>query len=153
MVESPLNNSSVGMVPFRNNYSTGDIYGEVFTTKSVLDSLYDMNLTGNIKALGREYIGLGSCSDQLSLVFRPTTVNIDINADGSAGNTHAIKENESPLKYQRVEVVKNINRFESSIKHKSNVFSVVVKNTNLAKDPTGDAAIEAKKKQLRDSVT
>ena len=33
-----------------------------------------------------------------------------------------------------VEVVKNINRFESSIKHKSNVFSVVVENSNLASD-------------------
>jgi len=32
-----------------------------------------------------------------------------------------------------VEVVKNINRFESAIKHKSNVFSVVVENSNLAK--------------------
>ena len=37
-----------------------------------------------------------------------------------------------------VEVVKNINRFESSIKHKSNVFSVVVENSNLVENPNFD---------------
>lgn len=42
------------------------------------------------------------------------------------------------MHYQMVEVVKNINKFESSIKHKPNVFSVVVQNSNLAKDPTAD---------------
>lgn len=37
-----------------------------------------------------------------------------------------------------VEVVKNINRFESSIKHKSNVFSVVVENSNLVENKNSD---------------
>lgn len=37
-----------------------------------------------------------------------------------------------------VEVVKNINRFESSIKHKSNVFSVVVENSNLVENQNSD---------------
>jgi hypothetical protein len=54
-----------------------------------------------------------------------------------------------------VEVVKNINRFESAIKHKSNVFSVVVENSNLAEDTSASAneTLEKYKKQLRDSVT
>ena len=37
-----------------------------------------------------------------------------------------------------VEVVKNINRFESSVKHKSNVFSVVVENSNLVENQNSD---------------
>ena len=37
-----------------------------------------------------------------------------------------------------VEVVKIINRFESSIKHKSNVFSVVVENSNLVENQNSD---------------
>ena len=51
--------------------------------------------------------------------------------------------------------MKNINRFESSIKHKSNVFSVVVKNSNLAPDDSDDAneTLERYKEQLRNSVT
>ena len=54
-----------------------------------------------------------------------------------------------------VEVVKNINRFESSIKHKMNVFSVVVENSNLAPDNSDyrDSKLEDYKKHLRDSVT
>lgn len=54
-----------------------------------------------------------------------------------------------------VEVVKNINRFESAIKHKSNVFSVVVENSNLAPDNSEyrDDKLETYKEQLRNSVT
>ena len=64
------------------------------------------------------------------------------------------------LRYQLVEVVKNINKFESSIKHKSNVFSVVVQNSNLAQNKSVDmdedtvqAKIEKYKEKLRNSVT
>lgn len=59
------------------------------------------------------------------------------------------------LKYQMVEVVKNVNRFESSIKHKSNVFSVVVENSNLAPDnsESRDETLERYKEQLRNSIT
>jgi hypothetical protein len=31
-------------VKYPNNYSTGDIYGDMFVTKSVLDPRYDMNI-------------------------------------------------------------------------------------------------------------
>ena len=53
-------------------------------------------------------------------------------------------------------MVKNINRFESSIKHKSNVFSVVIENSNLSENPNADDKddkLEQYKKSLRDSVT
>jgi len=62
-------------------------------------------------------------------MYVPTTMQID---------EHTAKVNTCPnsqpdgLNYCMVETVKNINRFESSIKHKSNVFSVVVENSNLA---------------------
>ena len=78
-------------IPYPNNYSTGDIYGDVFATKSMLDSNYNMNLsldiwndrdnrwatedektanerkkiyylTNMIHAIGREYINIGQCS-------------------------------------------------------------------------------------------
>ena len=70
-------------------------------------------------------------------------------------------EDDFKMNFQRVEVVRNINRFESSIKHKPNVFSVVVQNSNLAKDPTVDMSntesneykLEKYKESLRDSIT
>lgn len=164
---------------YLNNYSSGDLYGDMFVTKSILGSGYDMDITldyfneetrfwGNdgtqmLKAKGRDYIGLGSCSDQLSLIYKPIDVAIGYEAqEDDAGNmvyderVYARRINPDPmLNYQMVEVVKNINRFESSIKHKSNVFSVVVENSNLAEDASdnADETLEKYKKQLRDSVT
>jgi hypothetical protein len=177
-------------IEYKNNYSTGDLYGDVFTTKSVLDARYDMNMwlgcwdsshnrwTENendgvkmLHAFGRDYIGMGSCSNQLSLFYKQTDVAIgyldefmDVNGDNKPDLDQryiARRENPEPeLKYQMVEVVKNINKFESGIKHKSNVFSVVVENSNLAKsskdekDMTDEEkTLEKYKEQLRNSVT
>lgn len=82
----------------------------------------------------------------------------------SEGMSHTIADGQdgryAELKYQMVETVRNINRFESSIKHKSNVFSVVVENSNLAEDKsvdrdedTPESRLENYKEQLRNSVT
>ena len=52
------------------------------------------------------------------------------------------------------EVVKNINRFESSVKHKSNVFSVVVENSNLVENQNSDDdELKQYKQKLRESIT
>ena len=72
------------------------------------------------------------------------------------------RSSESPyeMNYQMVEVVRNINKFESSIKHKPNVFSMVVQNSNLAPDPSVDMSdvdspeymLEKYKENMRNSV-
>ena len=191
ILESSIKNVTTSGIEYKNNYSTGDLYGDVFTTKSVLDARYDMNMwldcwdsshnrwtenenDGGVKmlhAFGRDYIGMGSCSNQLSLFYKQTDVAIgyldefmDVNGDNKPDPDQryiARRENPEPeLKYQMVEVVKNINKFESGIKHKSNVFSVVVENSNLAKsskdekDMTDEEkTMEKYKEQLRNSVT
>ena len=103
VLETSLRNVSYSGIAYPNNYSTGDIYGDAFTTKSVLNPNYDMNLTLDdwyddesrwateeekndkemkeyltkmIRAVGREYIGLGNCSSQLFLLYKPTDVAI-----------------------------------------------------------------------------
>ena len=158
VLESPLKNSTTAGIKYPNNYSSGDLYGDVFVTKSALDPKYDMNMTADglnpdiLNAIGRDYIGMDSCSNQLSLFYKPTDILIDANRTNVVKTT---RNESSPLKYQMVEVVKNINRFESSIKHKSNVFSVVIENSNLPEDTSdnSDEVLEKYKKQLRDSVT
>lgn len=109
VLETSLRNITSSGIGYPNNYSTGDIYGDVFVTKSVLDPNYNMNLmmdvwndnenrwatdeektanekqksgylTDMIRAIGREYIGIGQCSDQLFLVFKPTDVAIGYKA-------------------------------------------------------------------------
>lgn len=165
VLESPVRNVISSGVAYPNNYSSGDMYGDVFVTKSVLDPRYDMNIRqspddeNTLIGIARDYIGMGSCSDQLSLLYHPVQM-----AMGRRGETDVVTTRETPeeytqLKYQMVEVVKNVNKFESSIKHKSNVFSVVVENSNLAKgeevDPDDEkqVKIETYKKHLRDSIT
>ena len=159
VVESPLKNVLSSGMSYNNNYSSGDLYGDMFVTKSVLDPKYDMNIQPDpngdynvLRAIGRDYIGMGSCSNQLSLLYRPADIDILIDKVDGARTTRNVS---SKLKYQMVEVVKNINRFESSIKHKSNVFSVVVENSNLAPDDsdTRDETLEKYKEQLRNSIT
>lgn len=158
VLESQLRNATTNGIEFPNNYSTGDMYGDVFATKSVYDSLYDMKIDTTeddnlqLTAIGRNYIGLCGCSNQLALFYKPTQIKMD------SDMATEINEQDGELKYQLVEVVKNINRFESAIKHKSNVFSVVVENSNLREnkniDKTNDkeTRFEEYKEKLRQSV-
>ena len=180
VVESSLRNYSSAGIKYGNNYSSGDMYGDMFVTKSVLDPRYDMNIelyrwddenrewTDDrskpymMKVEGRDYIGTGQCSNQLSLLYKPMDIAIGHALEDQRIYTRRVNP-EPELKYQMVEVVKNINRFESSIKHKSNVFSVVVENSNLAADPSVDMSdensesaeykLEKYKAQLRNSIT
>jgi hypothetical protein len=155
VLESPLCNIVTSGMKYPNNYSTGDLYGDVFVTKSLLDPRYNMEMSldsdnETLLLVGREYIGMGSCSNQLSLTYKPTRIRIPTDETQITERVDG-----DLLKYQMVEVVKSINRFESSIKHKSNVFSVVVENSNLAKDESADSddPLEKYKEQLRNSVT
>lgn len=179
-----LSNSISNGLEYPNNYSTGDIYGDVFATKSFLDNKYDMSPTPVVfmqntetgelerycswKEYGpewkhleflrmdsREYIGLGQCSNQLYLTFNPSSTYFQYG--GFQDKTYRANEvpSSDDINYQMVEVVKSINRFESSIKHKSNLFSVVVENTNLSEDKSSnrDDEIEKLKERMRNSIT
>ena len=163
VVETSLRNISTASIKYMNNYSSGDIYGDMFVTKSVLDSAYDMYLKhggeNTILAKGRDYIGMGNCSNQLSLLFKETNLKMVEGVDDKGkqwqqNDTWRTPLEDEELRFQRVEVVKNINKFESAIKHKSNVFSVVVENSNLVPDPTSeDLKLEELKQHLRESIT
>ena len=170
VLETSLRNTTSAGIAYPNNYSTGDIYGDVFATKSILNSIYDMDIKLNdektiLSAKGRDYLNIGQCSSQLFLVFKPTKVEMEYGTDNDNSSPIAtpipMPERDDGGNYQLVEVVKNVNRFESSIKHKPNVFSVVVQNSNLAEDPTVDMTdtesdeykLEKYKESLRNSVT
>lgn len=109
VIESSLRNVTSSGMAYQNNYSSGDIYGDLFVTKSVLDPNYDMDMnddhfwndatnqwsegrtgTRMLRAVGRNYLDIGQCSNQLFLVYRPTDVAIgyenewtDIDDDGT----------------------------------------------------------------------
>lgn len=88
VVETSLRNLTTAGLKYMNNYSSGDMYGDMFVTKSVLDPKYDMNIepAPNVQyklfVSGRDYMGMGECSNQLSLLYRPTEVTIWEKGDG-----------------------------------------------------------------------
>ena len=188
ILQSSLNNSTSSGLRSRNNYATGDVYGDVFATKSALDPRYDMSIelgrwnpqdggwwgeteeddedgsygrsVDMLKMAARNYIGICGCANQLSLMYKPMDMAVGMDSQSGEVIARRLVNPEPELNYQMVEVVKNINRFESSIKHKSNVFSVVVENSNLAKSSKDESSMakselefENYKSQLRNSIT
>lgn len=169
VIEISLKNIISYGIEFKNNYSSGDLYGEAFLAKCHLDPQYDMNVCrcdndNWLSFVGRKYIGLGQCSNQLSLTYNPIDILVREKDNAMVAreidcNSQNFEKYANRLKYQMVEVIRNVNRFESSIKHKSNVFSIVVQNSNLAKDNSikdddeSGKMLEEFKEKLRNSVT
>lgn len=182
IMESSLKNAIANGLEYPNNYSSGDLYGDVFSTKSFLNPKYDMNINpewfhvmddGRLEKTNefipgqsykelmrldsRDYLGIGNCSNQLYLVYNPSSTYFEFDEKRKNEKVYQVSEipESNELNYQMVEVVKNINKFESSIKHKSNVFSVVVENTNLAEDNSDsrDEEIEKLKEHMRNSIS
>ena len=83
MVESSIKNTTTAGIRNLNNYSSGDVYGDMFLTKSMLKPTYDMDIETawfnekegkwahegdeNAKPVlrfsGRNYINLLQCSN------------------------------------------------------------------------------------------
>ena len=93
VIETSVKNVATSGIKYLNNYSSGDLYGDMFVTKSILNPEYDMDITLGffnelskswaekdgtmmLRSKGRDYIGLGSCSDQLSLIYKPIDIAI-----------------------------------------------------------------------------
>jgi len=130
-----------------NNYQTADLYSDIITLKSQMDSEYRMQTAqdgnGFILDRFRKYTGIDSCSNTISLYYDSdlnlkskqisTVDNPNIAVEYSvADTTNTEHEHSKILRYKRIETIKAINRFTESIKHKSNLYSVEVTNTRLS---------------------
>ncbi len=89
VVESSLKNMTTAGMTYANNYSSGDLYGDMFVTKSVLNSRYDMDICldpddeNQLLAVGRDYLGMGECSNQLSLLYKEADIWISQDVNGN----------------------------------------------------------------------
>ena len=135
-----------------NNYTTATMFSDVLTAKNHMDSEYRMQVSSSSSANEmptrtlnkfRRYTGIDSCSDTLSLYYdaednvtgKLTQESRDVHDPNLAqeyevqptlGSTEG-----NPLPYKRIETIKAVNRFQHDIKHKSNLFSVVVNNSGI----------------------
>ncbi len=144
-----------------NKYEDGDIYGDVFASKYAYDATYSMNqvkdknefdseairreITAEVNGLPknalincRQYVGIGKCGDTLFLKYYDNIWYNQMQKDLSAINLSSIKpieddkyQNYSFNKYQKIETVQSINRFQSPAAHRSNLFSIKVNGTDL----------------------
>lgn len=169
ILKTPLGRVGTSQLP-ANNYSTGDIRGEVLTTKSHLKPIYDMEVfdqptSSSCVVPGRRYVGLGSCGNQIYLTYeqcRFTFVDGLLEVDNpreynpDLDDMTTYSQMDSGVFYTphvMVETIRNENVFESSVRHKSNVYSIVVSHSNLAESQTDDSTTKDWKRRLREQVT
>ena len=149
-----------------SNYTTASLFSDVLTAKNHMDSEYRMQVSNSndnfILGRFRHYTGIDSCSDTISLYYDADTHSIaQMSKDNSDENlaqeyevvSEAAREDMGDpqigkLKYKRIETIKAINRFQHDMKHKSNLFSVRVRNSM-----TNEMLAEAKAKYRNSGKT
>lgn len=130
-----------------SNYTTASLFSDVLTAKNHMDSEYRMQVgdaeSNFLVDRFRHYTGIDSCSDTVSLYYDADIHSVaEISKDNSDENLAqeyevvsevAREDVDDPqigrLKYKRIETIKAINRFQHDMKHKSNLFSVRVRNS------------------------
>lgn len=131
-----------------SNYTTASLFSDVLTAKNHMDSEYRMQVSNSndnfLLDRFRHYTGIDSCSDTISLYYDADTHSIakmsKDNSDENLAQEYDIesevardREEVDPqigvLKYKRIETIKAVNRFQHDMKHKSNLFSVRVRNS------------------------
>lgn len=130
--EIPLNSQDY------NDFENGDIQTEIFQAKSTYDSLYSMNMPeSDYLSCTRQYCGVGQCGDELYFKYYD---NVDYefgqrrHDDNNDIETIDVKRIQRKYSYQKLETIRSINRFKSNIRHKSNVYSISIRNTGLNTD-------------------
>ncbi len=134
-----------------NNYTTATMFSDVLTAKNHMDSEYRMQVSSSsdgsttTRTLNkfRRYTGIDSCSDTLSLYYdaednvtgRLTEESKSVH-DPNLAQEYEVQPTlgsmgSDQLPYKRIETIKAVNRFQHDIKHKSNLFSVVVNNSGI----------------------
>ena len=118
-------------------YRNGDVYGHFIFGKNMYNSMYTMDMP-DVSSLQncRSYIGIQEAGDSLVLKY---TNNVDYriidkgngiyraeidDKDGSTGS-------DSISSYQKIEYFRPVKWPSTTTKHKSNLFSIKIKNTGL----------------------
>ena len=172
LVEVPKNLSLGSNKTFSSNYNTADLYSDVITLKNQMDSEYRMQQTAEGEGVFsedrfRRYTSADSCSDTISLYYDSDLVVPSIKDDsqetsGESEGKVYVADNESEkltehehstvLRYKRIETIKSINRFTSEIKHKSNLFSIIVHNSRVP-EALQDPELKESAEKMRDVIS
>lgn len=135
-----------------NNYKYGYILANTIQCKNQLGSNYSMNVSqtysGNNKQYEmtgcRDYCGVGKYSTTLYLKYRDSVnyqsdngqvVEVDgiisKNIKNTSISSYVMSETKPKYSYQHIETIRSINKFNNNIGHKSNLFSIRIRNSGL----------------------
>lgn len=113
----------------KNDYDSGNYAVNVYTTKNQYTSQYDMLHTKNtLLSCARQYIAIDHCNNQVYLKYYD---NIDYTL---ADKDVKLITNETCLyghKYQKIETLKALNRYEAVNAHKTNYYNIDIVCENL----------------------
>lgn len=167
ILEVPHNIRMANNSVVTSNYTTASLFSDVITAKNHMDSEYRMQTAFGDDAFTldrfRHYTGIDSCSDTVSLYYDADVKSRSIlskdNADPNLAQEYEVME-EKPLsdedivdshihelKYKRIETIKAINRFQHDMKHKSNLFSVRVRNS-MTNETLAEAQVKYNNKEI-----
>lgn len=140
MFEIPLNNEF-------NDFDNGDVHADIFQTKNAYNGYYSMDMD-SISSINncREYCGIGKYCNNLYLKYYD-----NINYKGIFNNEEeqisAFNMKKIPQKYsfQKIESIATINRFRNNIKHKSNIYSIEIRDTGVNSVINNDEIEDIKK--------
>lgn len=127
----------------KNDYDSGNYCANIYTTKNQYTSQYDMTHSNGKKlSNARQYVAIDHCNNQIYLKYYD---NVDYN------QTSVSTINQQGLyghKYQKVEVLKALNRFEAINVHKTNYYDInIVCEKLLASFNTAQLNVSESKKQ------
>ena len=133
-------------------YENGDIYGSVRKTKNAYNAVYDMEMPDESHLEScRSYCGIGSCGSRIYLKYYD---NMDYDLTDTGGRRKRAVGHADGYPFQKVEVVDELDYTDIDAKHKSSVFSVRVRNTNLSPaSEIGNNLNATVKEKLRKDIT
>lgn len=126
MFEIPLNNEV-------NDFESGDVHADIFQNKNVYDPYYSMDMDGTTSIKNcREYCGVGNGCGTLYLKYYDNQKYYGqyLNEENNISNYSMTQEKEK-YDFQKIETMTSINRFRNNIRHKSNLFSLELRDTGL----------------------
>lgn len=127
MFEIPLNDQI-------NDFDSGDIHADIFQTKNAYNAYYSMEMdTPKSLKNCRNYCGLGNGCGTLFLKYYD---NVDYvggitNYENDISTVYMEKDNSPKYNFQKIETITSINRFRNNIRHKSNLYSIEIRDSGL----------------------
>lgn len=154
MFEIPVNSEY-------QDFENGDIHSDIFQTKNVYDSYYSMNMISNHYTIDncRNYCGIGKFDNTIYLKYYDNVQYkgswVSNKTDPFDGTITTYNTNENKMnskdKFQKIETITSVNRFRSSVKHKSNLFSIDISNTNIDIN-NNDSYVKKIKQDIKNNI-